>query len=139
MSAPGSALDFWLGTWDAVWDGGHGTNTVTREDGGHAIIERFEAVEPEPFRGTSLSAFDALEGRWRQFWVDSQGSQWSFTGGPADEGFVLTAHERKDGITVLKRMVFSDVSEDAFNWRWERSDDDGITWAPLWAIAYRRR
>jgi hypothetical protein len=135
---PASALDFWLGNWDATWEGGHGRNTVTRECGGHAIIERFEAEGPELFQGTSLSAFDPIEGCWRQFWVDSQGSQWSFTGGPADEGFVLSTHEGADGATVLKRMVFSDVRDDAFDWRWERSDDDGDTWAQLWAIDYRR-
>lgn len=138
MPDPASALDFWLGTWDAIWEGGRGTNTVTRDYGGHAIIERFEAEEPEAFQGTSLSAFDPIEGCWRQFWVDSQGSQWFFTGGPTDEGFVLTAPERTDDGTVLKRMVFSDVREEAFGWRWERSDDDGSTWTQLWAITYRR-
>ena len=25
------ALDFWLGEWNCAWDGGHGTNSVTRE------------------------------------------------------------------------------------------------------------
>jgi hypothetical protein len=35
-------------------------------------------------------------------------------------------------------MVFSDIDEDAFHWRWERSSDGGATWAPLWTIEYRR-
>ncbi len=136
---PASALDFWVGAWDAVWNGGRGTNIVTRDYGGHAIIERFESSEPEPFRGMSVSAFDPVEGCWRQVWVDSQGSRWWFTGGPDVEGFVLTAPELVDDVAVLKRMVFSDVRDDAFAWRWERSDDDGATWMLLWAIDYRRR
>jgi hypothetical protein len=138
-SDPASALDFWVGTWDAAWEGGHGTNTVTRDYGGHAIIERFESFEPEPFRGISLSVFDADAACWRQSWVDSQGSHWQFTGGPSEEGFVLTATELKDGVTVRKRMVFFNVRADAFDWRWERSEGDDPAWTPLWAIAYRRR
>jgi hypothetical protein len=66
LADPASALDFWLGTWDATWEDGRGTNTVTRDYGGH-------------------------------------------------------------------------VRREAFDWRWERSDDDGSTWTQLWAIAYRRR
>jgi hypothetical protein len=134
---PASALDFWVGSWDGVWDGGHGTNVVTSEYGGHAIVERFETAGAEVFRGMSLSVFDGDASCWRQVWVDTQGSRWWFTGGPADEGFVLTATERTKGIDVWKRMVFSNVREDAFDWRWERSDDGGA-WTPLWSIAYRR-
>ena len=35
-------------------------------------------------------------------------------------------------------MVFSDVTDDAFHWRWERSQD-GETWEQRWAIDYTRR
>lgn len=35
-----SAFDFWLGNWDCPFEGGHVTNTVTREFGGHVIVER---------------------------------------------------------------------------------------------------
>ena len=48
------ALDFWLGEWDCAWDGGHGTNSVTRELDDAVVLERFDARAPEAFRGMSV-------------------------------------------------------------------------------------
>jgi hypothetical protein len=38
---------------------------------------------------------------------------------------------------MVKRMVFSDVEDDSFHWRWE-SSTDGTAWIERWAIDYRR-
>ena len=78
-------LGFWLGRWICTWDGGHGTNTVTLDMDGHVVTERFEALEPEPFSGLSVSV-QGTDGLWRQTWVDSTGSYWHFEGGPQDNG-----------------------------------------------------
>jgi len=132
-------LDFWLGDWVAEWDGGSGTNTVTRELGGRVIIERFEALAPEPFSGLSVSVFDSAAGQWRQTWVDSSGSYWAFTGGPqADGTFMLATPERVDKDSMFKRMVFFNIEQDSFDWRWE-SSADGQEWTQRWAIHYQRR
>lgn len=40
----GTELDFWLGSWRARWDGGEGTNTITREFDRKVVVERFEAA-----------------------------------------------------------------------------------------------
>ena len=55
------ALDFWLGTWDATWEGGNGTNTISRELHDAVVIERFEAGPPEPWSGMSVSVHDPLD------------------------------------------------------------------------------
>lgn len=133
------ALDFWIGEWDASWDGGSGINIVTREFGGHVIVERFEAGPPEPFSGLSVSVHDSASGQWRQTWVDSTGSYWAFAGGPGDDGsFVFATPERVDADQVFKRMVFSNIAHDTFDWRWEFSHD-GRQWEQRWAIQYRRQ
>ena len=36
------------------------------------------------------------------------------------------------------RVVFRDLSADAFRWTWESSPDDGATWIVRWEIDYRR-
>lgn len=36
-SYDGTELDFWLGDWDATWDGGHGTNHLERDFDGRVI------------------------------------------------------------------------------------------------------
>jgi hypothetical protein len=134
-----TALDFWLGHWRATWDGGSGTNTVTRELGDRVIVERFEASGDESFSGLSVSVDDPSTGQWQQTWVDSSGSYWAFVGGPQEDGsFVFATPGPVDADQVYKRMVFSDIRDDAFEWRWEFSPD-GAVWAPRWAIHYDRR
>jgi len=47
-------LDFWLGDWQATWDGGNGRNQVTREVGGQVIVGFGIAVllnRAIPFKG----------------------------------------------------------------------------------------
>jgi hypothetical protein len=134
-----SALDFWIGSWDCTWEGGHGSNEITRELDGHVVVERFEAQTPEPFTGMSVSVPDLQGDGWRQTWVDSNGSYWHFVGGPqADGTFVFGTPEPVDADRRYKRMVFSEITPGGFAWRWE-SSEDGAAWEERWAIAYRRR
>jgi hypothetical protein len=131
-------LDFWLGTWDCSWDGGSGRNTVTRELGGHVVVERFEAFGEDAFDGLSVSVPDPVTGGWRQTWVDSTGSYWAFLGGLRTDGtFVLGTPDRVDADRLHKRMIFSDIGPDGFGWRWE-SSPDRRQWTLKWAITYRR-
>ncbi len=132
-----AALDFWLGDWTCTWDGGGGRNAITKELGGLVVVERFESLRPDRWSGMSLSAFDERHG-WRQTWVDSTGNYWAFRGSPHVEGFSFSVTEVEDGRAIAKRMVFSDIEEARFRWRWERSVDGGATWEPLWTIDHKR-
>jgi hypothetical protein len=132
------ALDFWLGQWDCAWDGGSGTNAITRELEGAIVVERFEALAPDRWSGMSVSAFDPATERWRQTWVDSNGSYWHFIGTLVDGDLAFATPEPVDADAAFKRMVFSAVTPDGFDWRWERSPD-GVAWEVRWAITYRRR
>ncbi|MCY7304435.1 MAG: hypothetical protein LH654_15705 [Thermoleophilia bacterium] len=66
----GSELDFWLGSWHARWEGGEGTNTITREFDDRVVVERFEGRPSMELTGYSVSVFDAEADLWRQTWVD---------------------------------------------------------------------
>ena len=132
-----SSLDFWVGDWTCTWDGGHGTNRITKEFDGHVVVERFASLAPERWTGMSVSVHDERLG-WRQTWVDSTGNYWALHGETHPEGFAFAVGELEDGREVLKRMVFSDIERDRFAWRWERSDDQGGAWSLLWRIDYRR-
>jgi len=131
------ALDFWIGGWDCTWAGGGGTNSITRELDGAVVVERFEAGAPQPFTGMSVSVHDADAG-WRQTWVDSNGSYWHFVGTQHDGTITFATPGPVDADKAFKRMVFSDISADAFHWRWE-SSPDAVAWTERWAIDYRRR
>jgi hypothetical protein len=133
-----AALDFWVGEWTCSWDGGHGDNSVTRELEDRVVVERFHAVAPGDFRGMSVSVFDRAD-RWRQTWVDSTGNYWHLDGDHLGDGSVVFATPGPvDAEQLFKRMVFSNVAADGFDWRWEASPD-GDAWRERWAIRYERR
>jgi len=131
-------LDFWVGEWECRWSDGHGLNSITRELDDAVVVERFEALGDEPFRGMSLSVFEEAAG-WRQTWVDSNGSYWHFVGSVLDDGSVVfCTPEPVDTDRVFKRMVFSGIGPDGFDWRWE-SSPDAERWQERWRIRYARR
>ncbi|MEL6443668.1 MAG: DUF1579 family protein [Bacteroidota bacterium] len=142
-----AALDFWLGTWDLTWtnaDGsdGKGTNTIAKTLGGWVVLEDFQDTTPggTGFAGQSVSVFDARSGLWKQTWVDNAGGYLLFTGTPDAEPMeVRTApFQNPQGQTQINRMTWTDVTDDALTWRWQRSTDDGATWTDMWVVAYTR-
>jgi hypothetical protein len=36
-------------------------------------------------------------------------------------------------------MIFSEITPDSIDWKWEASQDDGTTWKTNWHIKYKRR
>lgn len=132
-------MDFWVGDWDLVWEGGKGRNVVTSDLGGCVITENFDGTPSSPLKGTSVSTYNKRSGRWQQTWVDNQGSYLDFTGGLVDSSMVLAREATIEGKTVHQRMVFYDIEPDALLWNWERSEDAGATWDVMWKIHYTRR
>jgi len=139
----GTELDFWLGEWDVGWDGGHGTNRLTRILGGGVILEEFEEAPPADgsaaLHGRSWSVFDPDRKLWRQTWVDDQGSYLDLVGETVDGCFAFVRAAPERGPAARQRMVFRDVALDRFRWTWESSPDGGTTWVTRWEIAYARR
>lgn len=131
------AFDFWLGEWDCTFDGGHAVNRITREFEGKVIQERFELDAPRTWSGMSMSVYHEHSGKWRQTWVDESGNYWAFVGGRVDGDPSFGTPVPIDAENVFKRMVFSNVSDDTFDWRWE-SSPDGDTWTVNWELAYSR-
>jgi len=129
-------LDFWLGEWEAQWDGGRGTNTITAELDGTVIMERFDGRPGTPLQGISLSVYDAKDALWRQVWVDSNGGYLEFTGGPVEDGMELRRPARVDAPPY--RMRFVDIERDSFTWHWESWSNDESRLDEQWRIAYTR-
>jgi len=136
-------FDFWLGEWDLTWDGGgRGSNTISRILDGQVIQEQFTASptssDEKPFQGLSLSVFVPELSKWRQTWVDSNGSYMDFVG-TFDNGKMALSMERTvNGQPATYRMVFYNLAEHSLDWDWERSEDSGQTWHLLWRIHYQR-
>lgn len=141
-------FDFWLGEWELTWpaeqSGGavgqtaKGTNRIEKILNGCVVQENF-AFANGGYRGQSVSVYNPQLGEWRQTWVDTGGGYLLFTGGFEEGRMELRTEAReREGKTLLNRMVFRDISEEALNWDWQRSEDGGETWIDVWNIAYQR-
>lgn len=81
------AFDFWIGDWDVMMNGTRvGTNTITRELEGCALYERWKAHPASGSYGHSVNRFDPASGRWRQLWIDANGTQTDYEGAPVADG-----------------------------------------------------
>jgi hypothetical protein len=144
---PSRELDFWVGDWDLTirarkapdrddWEVARGRNQIARVLGGCSIEESFTADGPDkPWAGKSLSLWIAAEKRWRQTWVDDDGSYLTFAGGMEGKDMVLLGEPKARRM----RMVFTDIARNSLLWRWEATTDGGKTWSPMLVIEYKRR
>lgn len=54
--------------------------------------------------------------------------------------FVKMSHNAiVQGQACKQRMVWYNITDDEYDWNWERSDDSGKTWDVKWQIKYRRK
>ena len=135
---PARQFDFWLGEWDCTWQADglehSGTNSVYADLGGMVLVENFDGRPSLDFQGLSLSAYDRAEQRWKQTWVDSDGTYLDFVGGFEDGAMEL----RREAGGAVFRMRWEQIEPNGFDWSYARSEDGGETWTPLWEIGYCR-
>jgi len=137
-------MDFWLGDWDAHYtedtsQPAGGRNIITREYDGCVIQEAFNGgPQAQGLIGHSVSTYHAPTRQWRQTWVDNQGGYFALTGGPVGDDFILN-NTRITENAPYQRMVFEDITQQSFTWRWQGSTDAGQTWTDQWVIHYVRR
>ena len=128
---------FWVGEWDLAWsDTGSGTNTIVKEYGSCVIHENFSSPVTS-FFGQSFSVYNSTKKLWEQTWIDNQNSYMLFSGKLINNEMILNLITEK--LDNMKRMRFTNISKNSFNWYWEASKDDGKTWNTLWLIHYKRK
>lgn len=131
-------MDFWLGEWDVKWEGGEGRNTITKTLDGCVVLENFDGgPSVGGMVGISVSIYHAPTKLWRQTWVDNQGGYFDLIGGPDGANRFVLTNVRLDENAPHLRMVFEDITAEAFTWRWQGSDD-GAEWTDRWVISYTR-
>lgn len=132
-------LDFWIGEW-TVTDtaAGHqvGTSRITRAVTGCAIREAFASPQAPggPYAGESYSAWSQRDGRWRQFYVDTNGATTQFEGGLVGADMVFIAR----GPRGRQRMTYRRMPDGSVRQIGEASTDNGATWTPGYDYTYRR-
>ena len=128
-SIESSQFDFWLGEWECSWTDAEGkiqsgSNFVQKILGSCVIEENFDGNPGTPLIGKSHSVYSIQHGKWFQTWVDNNGSYLDFSGGMADDKMILSRTVNlPDGTSFMQRMVWHNITENEFDWNWERSDD----------------
>jgi len=134
---PESQFDFWLGHWECSWgEEEKGSNHVERILDDKVIRENFEG---DGLHGISHSVWDGERKLWCQTWVDNNGTYLDFTGSFRDGQMILSRDAIVRGEACKQRMVWYNITDEEFDWNWERSDDGGETWRVLWQIKYKRK
>jgi hypothetical protein len=136
------ALDFWIGEW-TVFDTRSNTalahSRIEPVMDGCAIRETYDqAVGPGgkavDYHGTSYTALNALDGLWKQFYVDTRGGALAYAGGVQGDAMVLTASAGK----VANRMTYRRLADGSVEQTGEISLDAGKTWIAGYDFTYRR-
>lgn len=129
-------FDFWIGEWNLVWnDTSKGTNHIVKEYGSCIIHENF-ADRVSNYFGQSFSVYNSKTKSWEQTWIDNQNSYMLFNGGLVNNEMILNQLETP--VDDLRRMRFTSITQNNFDWYWESSKDNGKTWSTLWLIHYNR-
>ena len=134
---------FWAGEWSLTWQDQHGktqtgTNRIEWILGGCVLQESFE--DPTGgLIGRSWSVYDPASGKWKQTWVDNQGSYLDFVGERRDGRMSLEREAMVEGKSRRQRMTFYNITPDSLDWDWEGSGDGGATWKLAWRIHYVRK
>ena len=141
-------FDFWLGEWDCSFtttdSAGHDTtltvsNRITRILDSCVILEEFDGPPAISLRGRSFSTYDFQLDKWRQVWVDNNGSYLDFIGEYNDGLMDLRRETTRNDSTFIQRILYKNITPESLTWHWERSDDGGETWRVLWVLEYQRR
>ncbi len=136
-------FDFWIGEWEAF-----GTNGVKRGDSkvekildSCVILENWTATQVN-YKGKSYNTFNAITGKWQQYWVDNAGGVTEYFDGHFENGrmTVQTANVKQpDGTFKIARMIFTKLGEDKVRQLGESSVDEGKTWQVNFDLEYRRK
>ncbi|MEP6464844.1 MAG: hypothetical protein ABJB05_01000 [Parafilimonas sp.] len=145
-SAPeASQFNFWIGDWNLTYnDTLHATNHVEKIMGSCTVQENFHDPNTN-YNGKSWSVYNKNYNMWQQTWVDDQGGYIALTGEMHGDSMVLATAEKTVPANIsatgkmTNRMVYHNITKDAFDWDWESSTDGGTTWKNNWHIHYTRK
>lgn len=138
-----TSFDFWVGTWSLSWTNAQGQevkgyNHIEHILGDKVIQENF-ADSTTGFYGKSWSVYNPKNNSWKQVWTDSNGGFLQFTGAQYGDSLAFEMTPTVlNGIAVVRRMVFYNITENSFTWDWQSAKAGTQEWKVLWRITYTR-
>lgn len=134
------AFDFWVGQWTVADEKGvkQGDNSVTREEGGCLILERWKAVSGNT--GQSYNFYDPGPKKWRQVWVNRE-SVIDYSGGLNARGEMALEGEirYRDGRTAPFKGIWTKQADGSLRQHFEEYDAAKKTWTDWFTGVYRKK
>ena len=134
-------FNFWLGDW-VVYSKGKmvAFNKITKIEDGCIVRENWKSVGSN-YSGTSYNFYDKVSGKWKQTWVDNQGSVLELSGAIEDNKMILQSKVKIDdaGNRVVNRLTWTNNKNGTVNQMWEASEDGGVTFVVVFDGLYRKR
>lgn len=131
-------FDFWVGHWEVFDPEGArvGSSHIEVIMDGCAVRENWDSGQ---VRGTSLNAYDAPSGVWRQMWADNRGAVLRIEGAWEAGSMRLTGRRLgSDGVTRDLRITWTPLEDGGVRQLQEVSEDEGVTWAVGFDGRYRK-
>lgn len=95
-----------------------------------------EGIPPEEY-GTSIRLYDPAGDRWRSVWVGPVlGNLRTFETRETEDGVALVG---SDDLGRSMHWVFSEMTDDTFDWRSQITEDAGESWSIVQTMKARRR
>ena len=134
-------FDFWVGDWVVYAKGKMaGFNKITKIEDGCILRENWKSVETG-YTGTSYNFYDKIDGKWKQVWVDNQGTVVELSGNYSDNKMVLESEIKIDseGNRIINRITWFNNDDGTVRQLWEQSNDGGHDFTTTFDGLYRRR
>ena len=133
-------LDFWLGNWNVTFPGmpSSATSKVYLDLDKCLLIESWDGGKGHS--GKNFLAYGPDDNRWHGLFADNQGRVHIFEGKIENGSAEFTGPSRgPNGETVLNRIKVRRVSDTQVQQSWEKSTDNGATWALEFRGEYSRQ
>lgn len=130
-------FDFWVGDWDVFTPDGQlaGTNKVERMLGRCVISENWSGSKGTD--GKSFNVYSAVDQKWHQTWVDSQGTLLELAGTFADGRMVLEGDSPvANGNPLRNRITWQKLPDGRVRQHWQVSADGGEKWTDAFIGLY---
>jgi hypothetical protein len=133
-------LDFWLGDWTVTYPGmaGNSASKVSLDLGKCLLVESWDGAKGHT--GKNMFAYSADDQTWHGMFADNEGRVHIFEGKVSNGSAEFTGPSRgPDGQKVLNRIKVVRVDANNVEQSWEKSTDNGATWATAFNGHYSRK
>src|SRR4030095_5561443 len=100
-------FDFWIGKWTVYKNGTDtivGYNEIKTVADGCSLLESCRSAKSN-YKGNSLNKYNAVTGKWQQFWVDNGGLTLFIEGGYQDNRLTMENEDKNADGSVTRNRI----------------------------------